>query len=351
MKLNTALAALSLLSITLPCHADTFTLKDGTTLEATVISEVGDTYVLEVQVTKSIKDERRIPKADVVKRSADRPDLKAFEVIAKYVPSADLLSVDDYSGQIAAVEKFLKEFGTSTKAREAKTILDTLKSEASQIEAGGLKYNGKIVPPAEYKANAYELDSRLAEAKIRRMLTENQFLPALRAFTDFDRDFRSTLAYGSVAPLIRQVIQNEVAEAKQALQTFDARVKARATGLQQMTAEDRRISEAAIKEETTLLDARYKSEKDAKIAWVTTNPFHRASLQDTVRFGELELVRLNAVKTALGVDGGKAFRDAYNAAIGGADAAAVNAALAAAKTATIPPSYLAPLEAAAKGRK
>jgi hypothetical protein len=73
-------------------------------------------------------------------------------------------------------------------------------------------------------------------------------------------------------------------------------------------------------------------------------------LEDTVKFCEQELTRLGAAQTALGVDGGKAYRDAWTATHGG-NAAAVSAALAAAKTAAVPARYLAPLEAAAKGIK
>lgn len=351
MKTNLALTVLCLLSITLPCSADTFTLKDGTTLEAKVISEVGDTYVLEVQVTKSIKDERKIAKADVVKRTADQPDLKAFEAIAKLVPTADLTPADDYLIWIAAVEKFLKDHRASNKTKEARVILETLKSESAQVSAGGIKFNGKMVSPAELKANVYDLDARLEEAKIRRLVNDGQFLAALRMFVEFDRDYRTTLSYGALAPLMRQVIQNQIGEAKQALSTFDARVKARDVGLQQMTSEDRKVTESAIKEETAQMDARFKAEKDAKQSWVTTSPFCKASLEDTVHFGETELVRLAAVKTVLGLDGGKAYRDLYTAVRGGGNAAAISAAIAAAKTALVPPRYLAPLEAEAKGRK
>ena len=351
MKTNPALAALFLLTIALPCHAETFTLKDGTTLEATVISEAGDTYVLEVQVTKSIKDERRIAKADVVKRVADQPDLKAFEAIAKLVPTADLLPADSYPLHIAAVEKFLKDNRSSSKTKEAKAILETLKAEAALVDGGGVKFNGKIVSPAEYQANAFDLDARVEEAKIRRLVNDGQFLAALRAFAEFDRDYRTTLSYGALAPLIRQVIQNEVAEAKQSLATYEARVKAREVGLQQMNTEDRKVTEAAIKDETTQMDARFKAEKDAKQNWVTTSLFNKASLENTVTFGELEQARLAAVKTVLGVDGGKAYRDLYSAVHNGGNAASINAALTAAKTALIPPRYLAPLEALGKGRK
>jgi hypothetical protein len=350
MKRNPALGALCLLAVALPCAADTFLLKDGTTLNGAVVSEVGDSYVLEVQITKSIKDERKIAKSDVVKITRELPGEAAFEPISKMVPTPDLLTADDYKAKIAIVEKFVKEHRDSSKLSNAKAILATLKSESDAVAAGGIKFNSKILTTSEYQANAYDLDARVQEAKIRGLVNSNQFLQALRGFAEFNRDYRNTFSYGALVSLMRQVIQSQLAEAKQSLLTLDARTKEQTLGIQRMPLADRKITEGAIREENALIEARYKAEKDAKQNWVTTSPFHKASLEDTVKFCEQELTRLGAAQTALGVDGGKAYRDAWTATHGG-NAAAVSAALAAAKTAAVPARYLAPLEAAAKGIK
>jgi hypothetical protein len=348
MKRNPAFFALYLLGGSLLSSADTFKMKDGTSLEGKIISDTGDSYVLEVFVTKTIKDERKIAKADVVRITREDPDMKAFEGIAKLVPSADMMTTDDYAQSIAAVQKFLKDHSSSGKVRSAKTILETLKAESAQVAAGSIKINGKMISPAEYQANAYDFDARVQEAKIRKLVHENHFLQALRLFSELDRDYRNTLSYGALATLMKQVIQAQVDEAKQSLATLDARVKARDLGIQRMSFEGRRDTEAAIKNEAAELDALYKAEKDAKLDWPTTSPFHKASLEDTVKFGEAELVRLSSVKTILGVDGGKAYRELWNAIHSGANAATVTAAIANARTAAVPPRYLAPLEEAAK---
>lgn len=351
MKKLSALAALYSVTLALPCAADTFTLKDGTKLDAKIVKEEGDSYVLEVQVTKSIKDERTIAKADVVKIDRDQPDLLKFEEIKKLVPVPDLLTADDYSQNIAVVDKFLKDYKTSSKAKDAKAILDTLKAESVQVSGGSLKLNGAMVSPQQYEANAYELDARVLEAKINTYIRNNQVVAALRAFTDLDRDYRTTLSYGALSPVIQQLIKSYAAETDESLRTLDARTKQRAAGLSQMASEDRKITEAAIAEENQLIDARYKSEKASKVVWVTTSPFHKASLDDASKFAQAELKRLSTVKTALGVDGGKAYREAFTAVRGEAKLTEVTAALSAAKTAGVVPRYLAPLEAAAKGRK
>jgi hypothetical protein len=147
---------------------------------------------------------------------------------------------------------------------------------------------------------------------------------------------------------MKQVVQHQVEEAQDALLTLDTRTKERNVGLQRMALEDRKKTEEAIKEETTGIEALYKAEKDAKQPWPTTSPYHKASLEDTVKFGQAELVRLSAVKTILGLDAGKSYREVWNALQTGANAATVTAAIANAKAAGVPPRYLGPLEAKAK---
>ncbi|RYD46987.1 MAG: hypothetical protein EOP85_06335 [Verrucomicrobiaceae bacterium] len=351
MKKTPAIAASCLLSFVFPAMADTFTLKDGTTLEATILKEDPESYYLEVQVTKSIKDERTVPKADVVKVTRERLDLKAFEPIAKLSPAPDFLKEADYTARINTVEKFLKAYPSSTKAKDAAAIAEKLKVERQELASGGIKIGGKIVSKQEYQANAYDFDSRMQEAKIRALIAERQMVPALRLFSEFDKEYRTSLAYGELVPLIKQVIQAHLNEAQEQLASLDARVKERQIGIQRMSSEQRATTEAAIKEQDDGIAAAFKAEKDAKILWVTPSPFNKASLEEAVKYSQTELTRISAVKTGLDMDGGRAFRELYNAVHSDANAAAVAAAVTAAKTALVPVRYITPLEAEAKGRK
>lgn len=350
MKFSLPIALLCFLTSSFPARADTYTLNDGTSLDGTILKETSDSYLLEVQITKSIKDERRIAKSDVAKIEREPPDKKAFSAIEKSVPTADLMTTDDYQQMISNVERFIKSYPKSSHLKAANTCLETLKLETSQVAAGAFKLNGKMISPAEYRTNAYDLDARKKESKIRSLVYQYQFLPALREFAAFDRDYRTTLSYAAIAPLMKQVIQSQVAEAKQSLLTLDVRLKEREVGLERMETQNRNATINAIKEETAEMEARYKAEVEAKQSWVTTSLYHKASLEDTVKFGEAELVRLSAVKTVLGVDGGKAYREAWALVYKGGSPAAISSALATAKAAAVPSSYLADLEAAAAAK-
>lgn len=351
MKKKLSLATICCLSLSLPCFAETFTLKDGSTFEGKIISEEGDTYVVDAQITKSIRDEKRVLKSDVVKISRELPDIKAFEALGKLLPTPDFMTTEEYQVKINALQKFLKTYPVGTKTKEVETALETLKTELAVVGAGGIKMEGRLISAENYKPNAYDIDSRVQEAKLRRLVEAGLYIPALRQFTEFDKDFRTSLAYADLLPLITKVIQNQQTAAKQALSTLPARLKQREAGLQQMAGEARTATAAAIREEDAAVEANYKAEKEAKEKWVTPSPNHKASLDDIDKLCTAELTRMAAVKPAAAKDGGEAYRDVYSAVNSDAKAAQVSAAMSVAKAAFVPARYLAPLEAQAKGRK
>jgi hypothetical protein len=347
MNFRRAAFSACLMTLALQANADTFVLKDGSTLDAAILREDDTSYVLEVRVTKSIKDERVVAKADIAKIQREKPDLIAFEAIAKLVPVPDMLTADQYGVRIRSVEKFLSEHRGSSKSKEARAILATLKAEANEILAGGIKVNGKIVPPAEYRANALDIDAGVQEARIRGLVTDGQYVAALRAFSEFDRDFRNTKSHSALLPVILQTISAYLAQTEQSLATYDVRLKEREAGLRRMRLDDRRNTQNALNEEAAELGARLKSEKDAKVDWVTPHPFFKPSLEQTITFGKQEITRLTAIGSAPAVDAGKAYREALQKIQSATAPAAISAVISDARTAMVSPKYLAILEAAA----
>ena len=353
MKIHPLATSLCLLVLTFPASADTFIMKDGSKIEGKIVREDPAHYVLEVPTkVKSIKDERIINKADVAKIERETPVQNDFAPISALVPVPDLQPAEEYAKRIKVVEKYLPEHRMTAKYKDAEAILATLKAEAAEITAGAIKLDGKIISAADYQINQYEIDARIQEGKIRKLVKEGKVVPALRAFTEFSNDFRNTSAYGDLFPLINQMMNAYLADAAANLASFDARVKKRAAGLQRESAEDRKNTELAIQAEAAELERNFKAEKDAKQVWVTTHPFCRPALEDAVTSGKQEQARL-AAKPELTGDGGKAYRDAMTlikAKGDSADAkAAIRTAIDAAKKALVPKRYRTILEQAVPG--
>lgn len=348
MKLKPLLAPLILLAAGLPCAADLFTLKDGSKIEGTILKDSGDSYVIEVLVTKTIKDERKVLKADVVNMVQDKPDLVAFEKVAKFVPTPDFLGADEYRVQISAIEKFIQTYPKSLKLGDVKKMLTTLQAEAAQVTAGGIKSNGAILSASQYQADAFAIDARLEEAKIEALINADQIVAALRAFKTFEVDFMGTQSYLNLVPAIKRLIQGHILDSEELLLSLDARLKKRKAGLEQMSQDDRKITEAAIEEETEMLEAQFNSEKETKVEWVTPSPYHREALTETVGYGKAELAKMNSAKIQVGLDAGQAYQQAWNLLHNGGAQSAITAAMASAKTAGVSASYYAKLEAVAK---
>lgn len=336
--------------LSLNANADTFILKDGNRIEGSIVRENDTSYVIEVQVTKSIKDERVISKDKVVKVEGEKKDLTAFEAISHYIPTPDALTAEEYATRIAGVEKFIKQYTDSPKTSQAKAILKILNTEANEILAGGIKINGKVITAAEYRANLLDIDAGFQEVRIRALLKDGRYVEALRAFSAFDRDFKNTKARTALLPLITQTINGYLAQTSQALAGYDALIKQRGIELQRMQPDDRRQTHAALAEETAAFEKRLKAEKEAKVGWVSTSPSYKPSLDETMTFGKQELTRLTASTAPPAVDAGAAFRDALRKMQNSLDPAAKAAVIAEAKTAMVSEKYLAILQDAATSR-
>ncbi|MEI6606854.1 MAG: PTPDL family protein [Verrucomicrobiota bacterium] len=324
-----------------------FTLKDKTVLKGEVIRIQGDSYVIEYQVTPSIKDLKTVPKADIVKIVTDKPDAKAYELIAKLTPTPDFLTAEEYHQRLAAVQAFLTKFPKGSMVKEANAILKTLSDESAEVSAGGRKVGGLIIKAGEYRANAFDLDARVLETKIRNAAKNAQSLTVLRVFSELDKDFQSAVCYREVLPVVVRALQTLRSQIDASLKTFDARMDKRNAELEAMPPADREATKRAIEGESAKWEKLYQLEKAAAHTWVTPNPDHKQSLDDDLALADSELQRLTTAQPAA-ADGGKVFRHTWKVIHSEADAEEMEKALAEAETAALPERYLKLLREAAK---
>ena len=347
MKPTRLLRLLPVLALS-SAFADTFELKDGTKFEGTILREEGSDYIIQVQVTKSIKDERRIPKADVVSQVAEKKDETAFLEIAKLVPAPDLLPEAQYAARIKKVEEFIKEFPKSPKSTEARTIHDTLESERASVAAGGVKFEGKMITAAERAPKAYALDASILAASMKSAVEAGDILTALRTWSKLEAEFPGSTAYRETIPFMVKVMRSHLSNVDATLAGYDARVKNRETGLAGMSGNDRSRSEQAIKEEQDAYLARIAREKASGIKWLSLDPFVKQPLEETKRMLDNEIRRLGNFNTGNLRNTEQAYEEAY-AAITRPEATPqeVQAAISKAKSASLPAAYVEILTKAA----
>ena len=348
MKPSILLAGLALALPWSTLHADTFLLKDGTSLDGKILREDAESYTLEVQVTKSIRDERVVAKKDVRRIDRAQPDRDAFEEIKTLVPTPDLLDAAEYEKRIQQVESTIAKYPDNFRVSSAQTVLETLQTELAAIRAGGIKINGRILPPAEYRANAYELDSKVAAANLLKDIAAGQTLKALRDFPAFEAEFAATSAFTEILPEITRVMRERRTIAAGELATLDTRTQRRKASLERLSPAERPAIERAYLEEAEALEKRFQAEKTAQVKWPIIDAFHKASLEETVRHADSEMKRLETAATNRpAIEGGKAYRDAWAAIqnASGEDAPRkIQDAISALRNARLPERYVKPIE-------
>jgi len=329
-----------LLSATLSLQADTYVLKNGRKLEADLIRETKDSYILEVKLAETIKEEREIPKADVVRIVKPEKGMKEYLELREMVPAPDGLKSWEYKQRVETMTRFLETYPSHSRIREVIEMRNELRDEMRKVEDGARKIDGILYPATELRENAYELDARIEARKIKDLVAQRNYLLALRAYYDFADEYGNTRVNEDLVPLIHKVIDLHVAQATEWLESYEDRVAEREKGLAMMQAADQRESRRAIQEEEDALQRRYQTESATRIGWVTTHPFCRQSLENTIQFAKSESRRIdNLLARKLG-DAGEMYRELYRLYHKGADENLVRTKLREAQKLRIPNRYL-----------
>ena len=271
---------------------DTVFLKDGTKVEGQVIRENEDAYTLEVQVTKTIKDERIIAKKDVKRVDRASPDTIAFEELEKLIPAPDLLTESEYESRIAEIRAFQVEFPESGKLEAAGEMLEALGEELSIVAQGGIKLGGKLITSEDYQANAYEYDALVKAAHLDEAMRERNFIEAIREFASYDETFKFAQGREELANKMIPVLRAYQSRLEESLAEYAARIEDREKGLAQMAPEDRMATLRAIDEKAALIEAQYQKEKSEGLKLVTPFALHQESLREAIRQVEGELRRV-----------------------------------------------------------
>ncbi len=294
-RILTLTAACGFLSA-FPARADVLTLKNGEKIEGTVLREEGENYVVEVHVTTRIRDEKIIPRADVLKIEKTPEYEKAFTAISDLVPAPELLAAEGYEKRIKQLKEYLEAFPESTKNKKVQEMVKALEEELVLIQGGAIKLGDAIIPVEEYEANAYEYDALIAERRIRDAVARRDYLGALRGFDSYETALGTAEGHAGLASLMLQVLGAYSESIAESLSSVDSRLAEREAGLARMAPAARAKSLRALEEEQTKLGERLKQEKAAGMKWITPHAFHKGSLEEAQRQAVAEIARLDQLK-------------------------------------------------------
>lgn len=265
-------------------HADTIVLKSGEKHTGRVISENSTSYLFEIDVTNSIKDELRIPKDDVKLIIKESIESKDFKLVASMVPVRDLQPATAYPERIKITKTFIRKFPKSEYNETVNKILTTLESEYNTIIDGGIKLDGQLISRQDKEANAYDIDARRLLLDIQRYAATRRYTQALRKWEVLQSDYRNSTSFKSAIPIAKRIIYTYQKTLKSLLDTLDERTAERKSAMSSMNANDRERTELALAEQQRRYATQIEREKaKSRIKWLTVDTYDKASISHNYR--------------------------------------------------------------------
>lgn len=293
-KVPAAFALFALCSFHAP--ADTIKLKDGKSIDGTIIAEDASSVTIKTIVVGKITDNKVVPRSEIASLVKKTPEDDAAEAVKKILPTEDFLLPSAYNKIIAeGPDKFLATYPNSKYRAEILELKKSLTDEQAQSRRGMRKVDGKWLSGEEMQANEYNIQTLKVFREMEKAVAAEDFRGALDAFTRIEAMGRFSLSYPKAIELARTVLATYDGNLKAAIKAVPQKVKEAETRLANMTPSDRDAAKAEREKIKKDFVVRIAEEKKAKVRFTSTLDTDIGSLNEAARQVDAEIKRLAAL--------------------------------------------------------
>ena len=293
-KVPAAFALFALCSFHAP--ADTIKLKDGKSIDGTIIAEDASSVTIKTIVVGKITDNKVVPRSEIASFVKKTPEDDAAEAVKKILPTEDFLLPSAYNKIIAeGPDKFLATYPNSKYRAEIVALKKSLTDEQAQSRRGMRKVDGKWLSGEEMQANEYNIQTLKVFREMEKAVAAEDFRAALDAFTRIEAMGRFSLSYPKAIELARTVLATYDGNLKAAIKAVPQKVKEAETRLANMTPSDRDAAKAEREKIKKDFVAKIAEEKKAKVRFNSILDTDAGSLNEAARQVDAEMKRLAAL--------------------------------------------------------
>lgn len=175
--------SLIFLGVMTSLSADTIELKNGTILEGNIITDGPDSVVIEYKVTPSIKDQKTVPKEDIVKMTSVSEDEKAFKDLGNLTPPPTALDTAFYDPLVdRKIPEFITAYRYSKHVSALREAAANLEKERNRIRQGDRKVEGVWITAVEIQKDPVETQARIRLADIKLRTASGDHVGALQSY-------------------------------------------------------------------------------------------------------------------------------------------------------------------------
>jgi hypothetical protein len=297
LHLPAAFAFLAMSAVTV--SADTIKLKDGKTLDGTIVAEDAASVTIKTIVVGKITDNKVVSRADIASIVKKTPEDDAAEAVKKMLPTEDFLQPSAYNKLIAeGPDKFLATYPASKYRAEILAIKKTLQDEQAQTRRSMRKVDGKWLNGDEMQANDYNIQALKIYREMQKAIEADDYRGALDAFVRLEAIGKFSLSYPKAIEAARTVLEKYSGSLSTAIKAVPVKLKEAEARLANMNPSDRDAAKAEREKIKKEFQAKLAEEKKQKARFISTLDTDASSLTEALRQVETEGKRIGALNVA-----------------------------------------------------
>lgn len=268
-------------------HADTVLLKDGTELEGKIEEETPEHIKIIVQVTKSIREPKIIPRANIKEVIKLTPAEIAFKKLKSVPKTGDMLTAADYDTIInTEIKPYLTQFPGSPNQADVEKMLADVEAEKAKVAEGSIRLNGEWISAEQIAADPYNHSANILAADFEKKIAAQEFTEALADFEKLQQQYDESKAFARSIPTVKSALDSLDAQLAQMKGESAFKVKKRETELASMPGDQRVNSENAFKREMETYQQLRATAKEAGEAWLPVSIWDPASIDEAIKTAE-----------------------------------------------------------------
>ena len=170
--------------------ADSVLLKDGSEISGEIVSDGDVAVVVEYAVTPTIKDQKTIPRDQIVKLTKLTKDEKAFLSMGSRATPSTVLDTSFYDPLIdKKLPEFLGQFPYSKHISEVREDFRSMTAERERVKRGDRRIDGVWFTSEQIAADPYQTGAKVRFYEISHLVPKDDPASVLKAYEVFEKAF------------------------------------------------------------------------------------------------------------------------------------------------------------------
>ncbi|MEO6054408.1 MAG: PTPDL family protein [Chthoniobacterales bacterium] len=273
---------------------DVVQLKSGEKVQGNILMTTADEVIVEINISPTIKDERKIPRSQIARIDTQGPDELAYDKIKDLVPADTILDPSYYDEVLRSkLDPFLSDYAYSRRVTEVRKTREAFLADKARMEkTQEVRFEGAWLNKAQYEKDRYQIDARALLERMQTAAAKDEYPLILNLYERMKQDYPKASSFPDAVVLAKDSLNTLDKMTSALLVKLDYDDKKREQQLIISTAAEQQQVRQALANQKVATDAAVEQSRKTGVKYIGLYPASRdalAALHDTVVAGKTEI--------------------------------------------------------------